>query len=317
MAILSISGEVGCRAEELARFIAQRLGWELVIDSSLTKLIASEFPDMTNVPDRAWPFLTAAVLVRLAAHSHLIYSLPGGQFLLPSLAGVFRLHLAASESLRIGSIMVDLRLDRTTARRWLRDREAEQAKHRRQRFGKSTLRMHEVDMILNVETFDLEQQMTAIEAALRSRNLLPGEFLSGAAEAQVLFQIRLKLARFGLAPPSAVTIQHPEFSHPSEQIFTKLLDFYGIAWEYEPRSFPLQWDKDGKVVEAFTPDFYLPEFDLYLELTTMKQALVTRKNRKIKLLRRIYPHVNIQVFYQKDIQDLILKYGLPRSAEGL
>ncbi len=43
----------------------------------------------------------------------------------------------------------------------------------------------------------------------------------------------------------------------------------------------------------------------------MKQANVTRKNRKIRLLRSIYPHVNIQVFYQKDVQDLVTKYGLP------
>ena len=99
-------------------------------------------------------------------------------------------------------------------------------------------------------------------------------------------------------------------------MFANLLDFYRIQWQYEPRSFPLQWDKDGNVIEAFTPDFYLAEFDLYVELTTMKQALVTRKNRKVKLLRAIYPHVNIQVFYQKDFQDLVFKYGLNKSANG-
>ena len=88
------------------------------------------------------------------------------------------------------------------------------------------------------------------------------------------------------------------------------MDFYRIPWEYEPRSFPIQWDRDGKVAEAFTPDFYLSEFDLYVELTTMKQSLVTKKNRKVKLLKELYPHVNIQVFYQKDFENLIFKYGL-------
>jgi hypoxanthine phosphoribosyltransferase len=106
-------------------------------------------------------------------------------------------------------------------------------------------------------------------------------------------------------------VERKAFGHPSEEVFANLLDFYRIAWDYEPRSFPLQWDKDGKVAEAFTPDFYLPEFDLYVELTTMKQANVTKKNRKIRLLRAIYPHVNIQVFYQKDVQDLVMKYRLP------
>ncbi len=117
-----------------------------------------------------------------------------------------------------------------------------------------------------------------------------------------------------MVPPDRVRVERKAFGHPSEEVFANLLDFYRIAWDYEPRSFPLQWDKDGKVSEAFTPDFYLPEFDLYVELTTMKQANVTKKNRKIRLLRAIYPHVNIQVFYQKDVQDLVMKYRLPERA---
>jgi hypothetical protein len=115
-------------------------------------------------------------------------------------------------------------------------------------------------------------------------------------------------------PAGRAHLKRIAFGHPSEQLFANLLDFYRIPWEYEPRSFPLQWDKDGKVIEAFTPDFYLSEFDLYVELTTMKQTLVTKKNRKVKLLRAIYPHVNIQVFYRKDFQDLIFKYGLREPA---
>ena len=115
-------------------------------------------------------------------------------------------------------------------------------------------------------------------------------------------------------PPHKVTLPRAIFAHPSEQIFANLLDFYRIAWEYEPRSFPIQWDRDGKVAEAFTPDFFLPEFDIYVELTTMKQSLVTKKNRKVKLLRELYPHVNIQVFYQKDFENLIFKYGLAERA---
>ena len=98
----------------------------------------------------------------------------------------------------------------------------------------------------------------------------------------------------------------PSFSHPSEEMFARLLDFHGLEWRYEPRSFPLQWHPDGTVHEAFTPDFYLPEFDLYVEVTTMRQDLITRKNRKVRLLRSVYPHIKIQVFYQKDMRDLEL-----------
>jgi hypoxanthine phosphoribosyltransferase len=122
--------------------------------------------------------------------------------------------------------------------------------------------------------------------------------------------MRFELAKRGIVPAGRARVTRASFSHPSEEMFANLLDFYRIQWEYEPRSFPLQWDKDGRVTEAFTPDFYLPELELYVELTTMKQSLVTRKNRKVKLLRAIYPHINIQVFYQKDFQDLVFKYGL-------
>jgi hypoxanthine phosphoribosyltransferase len=147
--------------------------------------------------------------------------------------------------------------------------------------------------------------------AVKSQGLPDAGPLSVQAVAKVQFEVRLQLARFGIVPPDRVQVERKPFGHPSEEVFANLLDFYRIAWDYEPRSFPLQWDKDGKVTEAFTPDFYLREFDLYVELTTMKQANVTKKNRKIRLLRAIYPHVNIQVFYQKDVQDLVMKYRLP------
>lgn len=102
-----------------------------------------------------------------------------------------------------------------------------------------------------------------------------------------------------------------EFAHPSEEQCARILDFYGIRWEYEPRTFPIDWDKDGNVVQSFTPDFYLPDLDLYIELTTMSQKLVTKKNRKVRLLRELYPDINIKIFYQKDFKSLLLKYGLP------
>ena len=99
-----------------------------------------------------------------------------------------------------------------------------------------------------------------------------------------------------------------EFAHPSEQEFARFLDYYRIRWVYEPVSFPVAWD-GTKVSEMFTPDFYLPEHDLYIELTTMKQSLVTPKNRKLRMLREIYPDVNVRLLYRKDYQQLLTKAG--------
>lgn len=102
----------------------------------------------------------------------------------------------------------------------------------------------------------------------------------------------------------------PRFAHPSEEEFAKILDFYQLEWEYEPRSFPLEWDEEGRLLESFTPDFYLPAFDLYIELTTLKQSLVTKKNRKLRRLRELYPGINIKLFYGRDFRSLMAKYGL-------
>jgi hypoxanthine phosphoribosyltransferase len=106
------------------------------------------------------------------------------------------------------------------------------------------------------------------------------------------------------------------FAHNSERQFAKLLDFYGIAWEFEPRTFVLEWDKEGKPAQAFTPDFYLPGYDLYIEITTLNQKLVTKKNRKARRLRELHPDVRIKIFYQRDYMNLLVKYGLePPSQE--
>lgn len=100
------------------------------------------------------------------------------------------------------------------------------------------------------------------------------------------------------------------FSHPAEEAFARVLDFYQMEWEYEPMTFPLQWDRDGRVLLAFSPDFYLVDEDLYVELTTMQQRLVTKKNRKLKLLHELYPDVKCRLIYRKDVENMAVKFGL-------
>jgi hypothetical protein len=100
------------------------------------------------------------------------------------------------------------------------------------------------------------------------------------------------------------------FAHNSERQFALLLDFYGIDWEYEPREFVLEWDRLGNPVQAFRPDFYLPGYELYIEITTLNQRLVTKKNRKIRQLRALYPGTKIKILYQRDYLSLLVKYGL-------
>jgi len=94
-----------------------------------------------------------------------------------------------------------------------------------------------------------------------------------------------------------------------------LLDFYGIEWEYEPRTFTLETDREGRPVQAFTPDFYLPAYDLFIEITTMNQKLVTKKNRKARRLQELHPDVRVRVLYQRDYLHLLVKYGLEAPSQ--
>jgi cytidylate kinase len=310
MALIAVSGHPGCRCEEVARISARRLSFELVTQSRMKDFMETEFGSGANIPDRAYPSLATSILARLATEHHIVYCAAGGELQARHFPGMLRAHMVAPESVRIGNLMVDHRLERPAARQLLLELEAADRALRKARFGKSRATADLFDIVLNGESLTTDQMADLVESAAAAMGLKERGYLSAAAEAQLQFQMRLKLARYGIVPPGSITLRKKIFAHQSEEMFANLLDFYRIAWEYEPRSFPIQWDQSGHVLESFTPDFYLPECDLYVELTTMKQSLVTKKNRKVRLLRELYPRLNIQVFYQKDFENLIFKYGL-------
>gem|GEM_PF-222869 len=105
------------------------------------------------------------------------------------------------------------------------------------------------------------------------------------------------------------------FAHNSERQFARLLDFYEVAWEYEPVEFTLEWDRQGVAIQAFRPDFYLPAYDLYIEITTLNQKLVTKKNRKVRRLRELHPEVQVKILYQRDYLNLLVKFGLEEPSQ--
>ena len=105
----------------------------------------------------------------------------------------------------------------------------------------------------------------------------------------------------------------PRFVNEAELEYAKILDYHGVRWMYEPHTFVLERDHEGRIVEAFTPDFYLPDQDLYLEVTVMKQSLVTRKNRKVRRLRELHPEIKIKLFYERDFARIASRYGLRQA----
>jgi hypoxanthine phosphoribosyltransferase len=122
-------------------------------------------------------------------------------------------------------------------------------------------------------------------------------------------QRALTKARARIPVTGAPTEEVPApFAHNAEYEFARILDFYGIDWQYEPRSFPLRWER-GHVTEAFTPDFYLSDLNMYVELTTLKTSLTAEKNRKMRLVKELYPEVNIIMLKKRDYLRLLAKYG--------
>jgi hypothetical protein len=308
MALLTISGDPASRWEEVAHVVAQLMNFELVTETRLAQWMTEEFGE-TPLPARAWAPAAVAVLARLAREHPLLIALDGAEQLFRPAPWVLRARITTTDAHRAGKLMLDLRLEKPEAQARLRELDAEQKRHRKARFGRPSADPASFDVGLNLANMDAAQAADMLAAAA-SKRLDQQGLLSPNAADEIEFETRLELAKRGIVPAGRARVTRANFGHPSEELFANLLDFYRIQWEYEPRSFPLQWDKNGGVTEAFTPDFYLPELDLYVEVTTMKQSLVTRKNRKVKLLRAIYPHINIQVFYQRDFQELVFKYGL-------
>ncbi len=115
-------------------------------------------------------------------------------------------------------------------------------------------------------------------------------------------------------PAHSAPGQPPVFSHPTEELFARILDFYGIEWQYEPCTFPLEWDQQGKVTEAFSPDFYLPAQDLYIELTTLRPQLSTFKNRRLRRMHELYPNIQIKLLKRRELHAMLDKFGLSEDA---
>ncbi len=115
--------------------------------------------------------------------------------------------------------------------------------------------------------------------------------------------------RAGNTRAGVVQQDEPPWANSTEQHFASLLDSYGIEWQHEPHKFPITFDEHGSPIEFFTPDFYLPDTDEYIELTVLKQEYCTGKNRKLRLMNQLYPDIRCRIIYRHDYESLALKYG--------
>ncbi len=342
MRIIGISEAPWSGGRELARAVAEAADFRLLDRHALQAVMAERglpFPavfgagqdhdtsagsvDVLAEPQEAageplspggWLDLVHRVVTDLAAEEELVLVDCGAEFLFPDQPGVLLVRVEASWESRLARLRAAEGLaDQVSAARRLVEEDARQTRLNRLLSGEVEPPPGRYDLVLRTDRLDLR---TAAEAVLRAAEALEEASLSARDNGAGARPVRPRAEEPAPGQRAETGNGGPVFAHPSETEFARVLDFYAIEWLYEPRTFPIRWDSEGNVVEAFTPDFYLPEFDLYIELTTLKQNLVTRKNRKLRLLRQLYPELNIKVFYGRDFRGLLLKYGLGEGQAG-
>jgi len=305
----------------IARDVARQLGFSLVTATRMDEIIRERYHldyslsgAIGETPhdertSKLFASLISAVLTDMAVFRDLVVLECGGQFIFRAFPNALHVRVIAPRDIRIHNIVKDSGLSQEQAARQMEDQDRRHARFIRSSFRRPSETPERYDLLINSGTLEAEQAVELTLSAVKIKKLAEYGMVSSETteRAKVRNQIRLlgALTRLSMEKGGALT----QFAHPSELVFAHLLDFYGIRWQYEPRTFPLRYDEHGNITEAFSPDFYLPDSDLYVELTTMKQSLVTKKNRKMRRLLELYPDVKIRLLYQKDFEDLIFKYA--------
>ncbi len=320
MAIVTLSYQYGSRGEDVAKEVAHRLGFTLITPAKVNEIIRERYQldysltgeiDQTpreDHPSKLFANLISAVLTDMAVLNDILVMECGGQFIFRAYPNVLHVRVIAPRDIRAHNIMQDHGVSFDQALQTMEENDRRHLRFLRASFRRPSETPERYDLIINTGALDVSQSVELVLVGVRLKKLSDYGIVSSETveRAKLRNQIRLLRAvtRLSLEKNQSLT----QFAHPSELVFARLLDFYGIHWEYEPRTFPLRYDDKGTILEAFSPDFYLPDSDLYVELTTMKQSLVTKKNRKVKRLRELYPDIKIRLLYQKDFEDLIFKY---------
>lgn len=319
MGIITVARETGSDGETVADRVARGLGFALVDRNLLEGLVrehgltGQELDESDE--ERGGAAIAAAggvhvdylqaVLLDLAGKQDMVVVGRGGQFLFRDCPGSLHVKVVASPGARRAALQRTQDLTDADAGAMLEEADRQRSEWIRQHYAEDWDAPAHYDLIVRTDRLGVEGAAAVIRSAAEVQGV--GGHLA---------EIGAWLERRGGETPTERAGGPPGFVHPSEVELARVLDFYRIRWQYEPKTFPLAWDEAGNVTEAFTPDFYLPDLDLYLELTTLKQSLVTDKNRKIRKFRELYPGIRLKVFYGRDFRRLVQKYGLPTAAAG-
>lgn len=304
MFFITVSRQTGSLGYEITQHLAQQLGLEVishefVLNKWLPEIANSHELGMLAASPRF--YLTQSSegvsytdyikkrLQEIVEKEPVIILGLGAQIIFAGHPEALHIRFIASDSVRLDRVQKTHRLEKQDAERFL---ELSDRKHRRfinTIYGNDWSDPELYDLTINTDHLGIEEAVA---------------LLTGLVEAKKAAAAR---------PVISETIPEKKpviFKHQSEEEFAKILDMYNITWEYEPRTFPIEWDAEGNITKAFSPDFYLPNFDTYIELTTMEQKYVSEKKKKVRRLRELYPGTNINIVFKNDFNSLLKRFGL-------
>jgi len=299
VSIITLSRETESLGDEIAEKLSQLLNYQLIDRDQLAQFLhESGHDDLDENIDRVkfliWAKAVREIVYKQIKKRPIIFLGRGGQTIFQNDVRTFHLLIVSSPEVRLKRIMEKYHQDEVTASHILSELDRKREKFLLETLGADWKNPMMYNLVLNTAYYSVDRACHIILEAMANI----GVPSLGKGEQQPLF------------PNLDFGGNRVDFVHPSEEEFARILDFYRIKWLYEPRTFPLEWDNEGNVIEAFSPDFYLPDFDLFIELTTQRQKLVRKKNRKVRRLRELYPQIKIKVIYSRDYMHLLRKFGV-------
>lgn len=305
--LITVSRQTGSLGKEITEILAKKLELPLI---NRDMAMNSWFPEIAGphelhmLAESPGFFLTSSAAGMTFAEflenklkdftadqSAIIFGL-GAQIIFADHPGALHVKIMASQEVRTARMMQAHSLVQEDALRFLDLTDRKHKRYISTIYGKDWADPTLYHITLNTDHIGVDEAASLLAYMARNRQELAG------AEAQ---------------NSSLQEIKPVFFKNESEQEFATILDMHGIEWEYEPRTFPIKWDADGNITQAFAPDFYLPRFDTYIELTTMEQKYVSAKKKKVQILKKLYPGTNINIVFKKDFYSLAKRFGLRKE----
>jgi cytidylate kinase len=310
LGLITLSRQAGSLGDEIASALVSKLGWQLITREEILRQFLEPVAPPANYSllkesskfyhqntKDGIPYLTHAknCLEELMNRQSLVILGFGSQILFADHPESLHIRIIAPFEIRTERIRHQYHVSSEEASQLLITSDRKQKRFITHVYDQDVTDNTLYDAVLNTFELSVANCVEAIAAIWREQNRDR--------------EHNRELALFERESPVQIQLNdQSDFKHPAEQEFARILDMYQIQWRYEPKTFPIEWDAEGNVTLAFSPDFYLPNFNTYLELTTMNQKYVTMKNKKARRLKELYPGVNVKIVYKKDFLSLVERF---------